>query len=318
VKLRTKRWIAALGAAAAVVLGGSGFLLRDILLEEAELYRLGLAPRPVGKRYLARVDWSSPVFRYGAEAEGGEVRKLFRLPRPVARKVRELFLARNGEYLDCAEVEGTGIISPEVLLYGTVVRFPSPDGLHVYAHCTSDPFTIFHISLLLHDPRTGSVSEAPWTTSSNVLRIENLLGKPGGYLEGPVISFDDLDGDGRPEVVVQMPYHNGTCIDWLTFTYLHAGPDLALRKIAEREDIPYIGWVRDGRDSPGTVRREFLRDGPGRLRLRILGTNWHGSGKDLELGSVSYAVPGPGQPLVELSQEVKVPEGASFVEQVTR
>jgi hypothetical protein len=150
---------------------------------------------------------------------------------------------RIGSFVARKRVEQTwemGDLSWEVFL----VRGPLTRDLyvtHVDKSCGGDWYFIF-----VYDRLENRISATPamisvkWTHAS---------------LEKPMISFDDLDEDGEPEVVVEECVHNGTAYDAVVHHYFAVQNDLSLKRILAVET-----WLHDLRspNEDGVIHRRIV------------------------------------------------------------
>ena len=86
----------------------------------------------------------------------------------------------------------------------------------------------------------------------------------GAKLEKPFVSFDDLDQDGQPELVVEERVHNGTMYNAVVYHYFKINPDLSLLRLLALE-TRLIDLFSE--DKGGTIVRKITKLGPNRIKV---------------------------------------------------
>ncbi len=77
------------------------------------------------------------------------------------------------------------------------------------------------------------------------------------------IAWEDLDGDGDPELVIRELEHNGTCSDRTLVEYIHVRADLSMVRVFVRETEAELCFERRRWDH---LDRDVERLGPNKLR----------------------------------------------------
>lgn len=235
------------------------------------------------------------------------------LPPPVARMVRRLFRSvtvndfLHGEWLI---TDSFRIDDP---WYGRVYRFRGPGERFVYVYRLLDRSSVYDFFVMVYDPKARRVTHRPLRISGRWMREKHFEQASAGPVTGRVISFDDLDLDGRPEVVVQEVWHCGTECGSVIYRYLHVERDLSLSQIAARETcIPhrFCGGRRT------FILREFEKLAPGKIRLVVRAGPGPEAHEHDEIGWVLFDSEGPGRPFVAGERKVIIKECAGLVEKL--
>ncbi len=227
--------------------------------------------------------------------------RLVELPPPVRASIQAI---TTKSY--CANVY-EGPVSYESR-FGPVFRIRIPDtpNLNLYAYRLYGFMNLSTWVLMLHDTRTDQVTPEP-------------VGVNGRWLyryEGRAfVGFDDLDQDGRAEIVVQDNCHCGTSCGSTVYRYFHIAEDLSLVLVAVREtQVPCPGCLDTGRY--GVIVREFEKLEPNRVLLSVKLTDPRGGGQSEELGVVLFECEGPGKPFVVRQRVVADEKYAGYVEKL--
>jgi len=184
--------------------------------------------------------------------------RLVRLPDAVRKKICEVTL----EQFRSTAFEGP---TQYAHLFGPVFRIQAPDRatLHLYVYRVLSIMTEFNMVLLLHNTRTGQVTPRPVVFSGRWLHSEADV-----LLQRPYVSFDDLDLDGRAEVVFQERVHNGTERNAVWYQYLSVGDDLSLTPIFTLETRMSPGYDLRRLIGDGYVIRTIEKPAPNRILMR--------------------------------------------------
>ncbi len=196
-------------------------------------------------------------------------------------------------------------------IFGPVFRisFPGTEHLHLYVY---NLYTIMgerDFVLLVHDVRTDKVTAQPARFSGWWMRGCLLA----AALKKPLVDFDDLNLDGKPEVVFQERVHNGTELNAVIYHYLHVGHDLSLVPIFNLETRSYqdLFYTEDGRS--GYVMRTIEKVRPNRIIVRVtLSGDPFKEGK-MKLGFVEMDSRDAASPFEEKKQVVHIKKYERFL-----
>jgi hypothetical protein len=139
--------------------------------------------------------------------------------------------------------------------------------------------------LIVHDPGTNAVTQAPPSLSANVVTSDDPL------IKLPVVSYADLFGNKRRQVVFEERVRNGTAYNGVIYHYFDIGPRLELTRVLARETR-----VAD----PTHVDRQYQRElhvmSKLRLRLDVFTISQDGRTKRQALGYALLQSAEAGQP----------------------
>lgn len=145
-------------------------------------------------------------------------------------------------------------------VYGMVFRIEVPQKRDLFIFQENGLFGAIFYHLILFDPHTNAVTQSP----------PRIYGKwmQGGFLGGkllkPLISFEDLDQDGRPEIIIQERVHNGTMYNAVVYHYLKVGPDISLHRILALETRLIDMYTED---LGGLIIRRVTKLAPNQVKL---------------------------------------------------
>ena len=233
-------------------------------------------------------------------------------PEPVAVRIRALVAAEGAEELR----RGSSIASLRSW-FGPTYRIRMPDHRYLF---------IFRIRLyegempadclIVFDTASGAVTQNPflinavwtenfWTWESSVWPGRDPLLKP------PFVAFDDVNQDGRQEIVYEQRVHNGTDYNAVIYHYLDVGPDLALHRVLAHEarvvdegTFPEEGLITRTirKTQPNELLLETVREGP---------TSHPKSGE--KLGDVLLRSDGPDRPFHVVKRRAVDPKYDSWL-----
>jgi len=166
----------------------------------------------------------------------GEGDRLVPLPEAVRRKICEVTLAHFNDTLfegptKCAD------------LFGPVFRIRTPfgDGQDIYVYKMRGIMMSYYGVVLVYDARSNRVSP-----KAGYLPCRWLERRGHEWLmDRPLVRFDDLNMDGRPDVVLETRFHNGTEWNGVWYEYHHVADDLSL--------VPV--FIFEARRDPGSDMR---------------------------------------------------------------
>lgn len=212
-----------------------------------------------------------------------------------------LHLSQHPEDKNRYRVLPDGIL-PKADHYGPIFRIdaPGPTNRHrVYAFRLRTVMSFFHFVILVHDTRTDRVTATPARFSMRWAARR----KRWGLVRQPLVQFDDLDLDGRPEVVFQKREHNGTMVNSAVYHYLRVDTDLSLKRVFERE-TRLVDLYAEGE---GYINRTIEKLAPGRIRLTsLLVTHPFDTTGELA-GTVILEQRKRGEPFRVVSRQVRLP-----------
>ncbi len=144
-------------------------------------------------------------------------------------------------------------------VYGMVVRIKTPlNNLFIFQE--NGLFEAIFYHLILFDPHTNAVTQNPPKINGKWRQG----GSWGAMLLKPLISFDDLDQDGSPEVIVQEKVHNGNMYNAAVYNYFKVGSDMSLHRILALETRLIDLYTED---LGGLIIRKVTKLAPNQVRL---------------------------------------------------
>jgi hypothetical protein len=146
---------------------------------------------------------------------------------------------------------------------GSIVRITAPARAYLYvAELVDSSGASFHL-LVAFDPARNAATPSP----PMVVAQSTEIGKDAGVLEKPLVHFEDLDGDGQPEWVVEQIAHTGPGYTAAVYHYFQLRPDLSLRRVCALE-LRALDPASDG--GGRRLVRTVTRVGPSKLQLVTL------------------------------------------------
>jgi hypothetical protein len=145
-------------------------------------------------------------------------------------------------------------------VYGMVFRIEAPQKKALFIFQENGLFGAIFYHLILFDPHKNVVTQSP----------PRIYGKwmQGGFwgakLLEPLISFDDLDQDGSPEIIIQERVHNGTMYNAAVYHYFKVGPDMSLHQILAMETRLIDLYTED---LGGLIIRRVTKLAPNQVKL---------------------------------------------------
>jgi hypothetical protein len=144
--------------------------------------------------------------------------------------------------------------------YGPIIRITMPDEKYLFVFKQKDMFGVIFYHLILFDPMAELVTQDPPAIYGRWMEG----GDWGAKLENPLVSFDDLDQDGRPELVIEERVHNGTMYNAVVYHYFKIDPDLSLFRIMALETRLIDLFTED---QEGAIVRKITKLEPNRLKI---------------------------------------------------
>ena len=177
------------------------------------------------------------------------------IPGPVGQKI----LALAAEACFHLRTHSNDSLSLDQFFSG-VYAIRSPDKFWVYAFGRGEPEIGWSsYFFILYDSTNGRITPAP-------VQVLNSWGEDDEVIcRRPFVSFDDVDGDGKKELVVRERTHNGTSYNACVRHYFNIGSDLSLSPKLAIEERSYLD-VGPDRDEEWVVR-EVRRVSPDSLAI---------------------------------------------------
>lgn len=192
---------------------------------------------------------------------------------------------------------GNRDVGPKSSAYGSIYRFSVPDGWHLYFFCLVNPVGFTTHFLIVFDPSTRALTKNPpalWGKWTDLERTSIAHGNNrGDLLQRPIISFDDLDQDGQPEIIIQEVVHNGTMYNAVVYYYFHLGRDLSLNQVMALETRVVDLYTPN---EEGRIVREIKKQKPTELLLETFAVESSGPSARRRVGEVVLRSTGPGKP----------------------
>jgi len=173
-------------------------------------------------------------------------------------------------------------------LYGPIFRINAPKNRALYAFKRRYMLGIGFYDFILFDPSTGRVTPKPPSIYAKWMKAHD-----DDLIVKPLVSFDDVDLDGKQEVVVEERVHNGTVYNAIVYHYFRVGQDASLNPIlaVETNAIDLLkaqeGWL---------LVREVRKLGPGQLKLETYSQLGDAASQRAKLGEVILTTAKAGQP----------------------
>lgn len=110
-----------------------------------------------------------------------------------------------------------------------------PGGFQIFAADMAIPSMSRYYAIWIYDAKTHLIASEPYAIDTHFANMDYPK-----YLQ-PVVSFFDLDGDGRPEVRVHERHHCGTSCDGLSAIFLNFSDTGQISEMLkfERRDFPW-------------------------------------------------------------------------------
>jgi len=211
--------------------------------------------------------------------------QLLPVPKPVARQIHALVTDAYRRW-NCTPKEQC--FTPIRDFYGPIFRIVTPRHRYLYVFKRVAPLGASFYFLLLYDPATQRVTQQPRAIFGKWME-----GGLDSLMQKPLVSFDDLDQDGAPEIVVEERVHNGTIYNAVVYHYYHVSADLSLLPVLALETNA-IDLLKEKEN--GLVVRQITKLDPGHLRLDTFSEVREPTKLREKLGEVCLKSDGPGEP----------------------
>lgn len=198
-------------------------------------------------------------------------------------------------------------------LFGPVFRINMPNASkshsrHLYVYKLVGQGTLSdNTVLLVHDAESNRVTQKPVIVSGRWMYAEGR--KNRGKVRPPLVAFDDINLDGRPEIVFKRIIHNGTCMDAAVSHYYHVAGDLSLKPIFQLEinsdNYPYFPIPTGGSDLKYMVRT-VKKLPPNQIRIDVSLSSDPTRPGTQKVGHAIFEAPPPPAPL-KLKETVAYP-----------
>jgi hypothetical protein len=177
-----------------------------------------------------------------------------------------------------------------------------PCGLDAYAvNLDLSPCGSFAY-FFVHDTITGCVTQRPVQNDTSWM-LGGLDDDDSSLVRPPLAAFEDVDGDGRPELMIQRQAHAGSDEDAAIRRWFHVGRDASLVQILAVEDQPVDPFDADLR-----LVKTLVSLGPNRLLLHVDAERDGARESRVRLGEVVLATPGAPAPFRVLALRAATPE----------
>ena len=174
-------------------------------------------------------------------------------------------------------------------LYPALFRISVPGGLYLYVAELSPNIATRLMVLILFNPATGALTKAPPKVD---VKSTQMFGWKDPLLDKPLISFADLPGNHRRQIVVEERVHNGTMYNGIVYNYFDVASDLSLTRVLALEKRV----LAIGTDEERMIVRTLQPAGPNQLRLESFMQAQANPKDRRELGNVILESTGPGAP----------------------
>ncbi len=222
------------------------------------------------------------------------------LPPVVDERVRQVLRQRYRTYVQAVKSVHDRWFRPLRETCDGVYLVRGPGSIDVYVVHMNYCFWA-EAGFLVHDTATHHVTVEP-------ARIDTCwMQRDDDLLERPLVSFEDLDGDSSPELVIEKRVHNGTMVNRVRYSYFHIGEDLSLIPVWSRE-------TREPDISRGKfwISRRLEKSGSGEIVLHVDVRAWDSGCVVRDLGLARYTSTHPGAPFVMRSRETFLEELRGF------
>lgn len=218
------------------------------------------------------------------------------VPSNVVQKIEDLV---NEAILGWGKNLGSDIAYyPRKSFFGPTFRITTPGKRELYVFRMTNPFQKDLYYFILYDT----------TTKKTTLKPPYIY---GAWMEGdccaelrkPLLSFDDIDGDGQQEYVIQERTHNGTLYNAIVYHYYHVSSDLELRPILALETRLLVPESPTPKKSK-LINRSLQKLGKGQIRLEVSFDFQGPPPQHRVVGFVVLHSPKPGSPFAEVERNV--------------
>jgi len=203
------------------------------------------------------------------------------VPRVVARKIETLvgqaYSPENKSYF------------PRRSFFGPIFRITAPKNCYLYVFRRTGPMDSDFYFFILFDPATNRITRNPVFIYGKWMEGDDW----GSELRRPLLSFEDIYGDGELELIVEERVHNGTMYNAVVYHYYYASPDLALCPILAVETRLFDVFTWKMR---GVITRAVRKLAKGEIRLEVTLDYQDPTPVHAELGSVILHSSQPGNP----------------------
>lgn len=215
------------------------------------------------------------------------------VPAPVTRKIDSLV---DVVYAQFRCDPGEECYYPRSFFYGPVFRIAGPRNLELYVFRRIAPLGAEFFFFILFDPVTKKVTSDP-----PYIFAKWMGGVEGVELQKPLLSFDDVDGDGQTEIVIQEQVHNGTMYNAVVYHYYHVSADLVLHPILAVE-TRLLDLVTE--EQGGVITRTLQKLKKRQLRLDVFLDLPGPASNRRKLGEVVLRNSRPGAPFLIIERRV--------------
>jgi hypothetical protein len=215
------------------------------------------------------------------------------LPSPVALKIGSLVDKAYSQFKDKPSKRR---YFPRNSFFGPIFRITAPGKRELYVFRRTGPMGADFFFFILFDPMTKRITQNPPCIYAKWMKRDDW----GAELRKPLLSFEDVDGDGQQEYLVQERVHNGTMYNAIVYHYYHVSSDLDLRPILAVETRLLDLFTEE---QGGVITRTVQTLGKGKIRLDV-SLDCKKQPLHRELGSVVLRSPKPGSPFAIVERTV--------------
>jgi len=225
------------------------------------------------------------------------------VPSPVALKIGGLVDKAYSQFEGKPSERG---YFPRKSFFGPIFRITAPNNRELYVFRRTGPMGADFFFFILFDPTTKRITHNPPYIYAKWMEGDDW----GAELRKPLLSFEDIDGDGQQEYIVQERVHNGTMYNAIVYHYYHVSSDLGLRPILAVETRLLDLFTED---QDGVVTRTVQTMGKGQVRLEVSLDCQKPPPQHRKLGSVVLRSSKAGEPFAIVERTVFDPAYASVL-----
>ncbi len=229
------------------------------------------------------------------------------IPEEVKNKIHDIAKKNYQFYIKNMEQENEKWYYKLKEFYGPIFMIKAPQGKQLYVYKVILPFSASNYYFILYELETKVATENPpyiygkWMEGKeqNIGMVPRYL-----YLEKPLVTFDDINLDGKQEIVIQEMVHNGTVYNGVIYHYFTIENNLSLNRILALETRIYI------LDKKGdeVVFRTLEKLSPNQIKLKVIIRDLKDSAKYKDIGEVILKSKDASSPFEIVKKNVKIKE----------
>jgi hypothetical protein len=185
--------------------------------------------------------------------------KVVPVPEPVERKIDSLV---DKVYARFKRECGEECRLSKDFFYGPIFRITAPSNLEIHVFRRMAPLGAEFFFFIVFDPVTKKITQEPAYIFAKWMSLVS----GDVELQLPLLSFDDVDGDGQKEILIRERVRNGTMYNAIVHHYYHLSADLALHHMLAVETGLNDLFTED---QDGTINRTVQKIGRGQLRVVV-------------------------------------------------